>query len=26
MSSHLLLEVQEVCDSAALIDRGKLLV
>ena len=26
MSSHLLLEVQEVCDSAALIDKGKLLV
>jgi len=26
MSSHLLGEVQEVCDSAALIDRGKLLV
>jgi ABC-2 type transport system ATP-binding protein len=26
MSSHLLLEVQEICDSAALIDRGKLLV
>ncbi len=26
MSSHLLVEVQEVCDSAALIDRGKLLV
>jgi len=26
MSSHLLLEVQEVCDSAALIDHGKLLV
>jgi ABC-2 type transport system ATP-binding protein len=26
MSSHLLIEVQEVCDSAALIDRGKLLV
>jgi ABC-2 type transport system ATP-binding protein len=26
MSSHLLMEVQETCDSAALIDRGKLLV
>ena len=26
MSSHLLVEVQEVCDSAALIDHGKLLV
>ena len=26
MSSHLLGEVQEMCDSAALIDRGKLLV
>ncbi len=26
MSSHLLIEVQEVCDSAALIDHGKLLV
>jgi len=26
MSSHLLLEVQEVCDRAALIDKGKLLV
>jgi len=26
MSSHLLVEVQEVCDSAALIDRGRLLV
>jgi len=26
MSSHLLNEVQEICDSAALIDRGKLLV
>jgi len=26
MSSHLLGEVQEVCDSAALIDRGKLIV
>jgi ABC-2 type transport system ATP-binding protein len=26
MSSHLLVEVQEVCDSAALIDRGKLLI
>lgn len=26
MSSHLLVEVQEVCDRAALIDRGKLLV
>ncbi|MGQ9588106.1 MAG: ABC transporter ATP-binding protein [Thermoplasmata archaeon] len=26
MSSHLLVEVQEVCDSAALIDKGKLLV
>ncbi len=26
MSSHLLGEVQEVCDSAALIDKGKLLV
>ena len=26
MSSHLLGEVQEVCDSAALIDRGKLLL
>lgn len=26
MSSHLLLEVQETCDSAALIDKGKLLV
>lgn len=26
MSSHLLLEVQQVCDSAALIDHGKLLV
>ena len=26
MSSHLLLEVQEVCDRAALIDHGKLLV
>jgi ABC-2 type transport system ATP-binding protein len=26
MSSHLLGEVQEVCDSVALIDRGKLLV
>jgi ABC-2 type transport system ATP-binding protein len=26
MSSHLLGEVQEVCDSAALIDRGKLMV
>ncbi|MGB2582245.1 MAG: ABC transporter ATP-binding protein [Thermoplasmata archaeon] len=26
MSSHLLGEVQEICDSAALIDRGKLLV
>ena len=26
MSSHLLVEVQEVCDKAALIDRGKLLV
>ena len=26
MSSHLLGEVQEVCDSAALIDRGKLVV
>jgi len=26
MSSHLLLEVQEVCDSAALIDHGRLLV
>ncbi len=26
MSSHLLGEVQEVCDTAALIDRGKLLV
>jgi ABC-2 type transport system ATP-binding protein len=26
MSSHLLVEVQETCDSAALIDKGKLLV
>ncbi len=26
MSSHLLVEVQEVCDSAALIDKGRLLV
>jgi ABC-2 type transport system ATP-binding protein len=26
MSSHLLVEVQEICDSAALIDKGKLLV
>jgi ABC-2 type transport system ATP-binding protein len=26
MSSHLLMEVQETCDRAALIDRGKLLV
>jgi ABC-2 type transport system ATP-binding protein len=26
MSSHLLVEVQETCDSAALIDRGKLVV
>ena len=26
MSSHLLIEVQETCDSAALIDKGKLLV
>jgi ABC-2 type transport system ATP-binding protein len=26
MSSHLLVEVQETCDSAALIDRGRLLV
>jgi len=26
MSSHLLIEVQEVCDRAALIDKGKLLV
>jgi len=26
MSSHLLLEVQETCDAAALIDKGKLLV